>query len=183
MEHVYIILFLVGVIYTVITFLIGGLFDIVHIGGDITAHIDGQIGGHGGAGMSPLKPITIVSFITIFGGIGIIGTSHGLNPIITFILAFIVGLVISFSIFRFVIVPLSKAQNTSAVYQDKLIGMEAVVISKIMENGFGTIGYVVNGTKYNAPAQHVSKKAIEQGEKVLIYVIKDKIFYVEPLDN
>jgi membrane protein implicated in regulation of membrane protease activity len=180
MEHAYIILFLVGVIYTVITFLLGGFFDIVHLGGDITAHIDG---GHGGIGMSPLKPITIVSFLTVFGGIGIIGTSHGLNPIITFIMAFLVGLVISFSIFRYVIVPLSKAQNTSAVYQDKLIGMQAVVISRIMENGFGTIGYVVNGTKYNAPAQHVSKKAVEQGEKVLIYLIKDKIFYVEPLDN
>ncbi|WP_026881692.1 hypothetical protein [Clostridium akagii] len=187
MEHAYIILFLVGVIYTVITFLLGGFFDIIHIGGDLTAHIDGGIGsGHGGSdggSISPLKPITIVSFVTVFGGIGIIGTSHGINPIITFIVAFLIGLVISFSIFRFVIVPLSKAQNTSAVYQDKLIGMQAVVISKIMENGFGTIGYVVNGTKYNAPAQHVSKKSVEQGEKVLIYLIKDKIFYVEPLDN
>ena len=177
MEHVYIILFLVGVIYSVITFLLGGFFDIVHLGGDITAHIDG------GGGISPLKPITIVSFLTVFGGIGIMGTNYGINPIITIILASIVGVFISFSIFRFVIVPLSKAQNTSSVYEDKLIGMEAVVISKIMENGFGTIGYVVNGTKYNAPAQHVSKKAVEQGEKVLIYVIKDKIFYVEPLDN
>jgi membrane protein implicated in regulation of membrane protease activity len=186
MEHAYIILFLVGVIYTVITFLLGGFFDIIHLGGDITAHIDGGLGGHGanvGGGISPLKPITIVSFLTVFGGIGIIGTNHGINPIITFIVAFVAGFIISFSIFTFIIVPLSKAQNTSAVYQDKLIGMEAVVISRIMENGFGTIGYVVNGSKYNAPAQHVSKKAVEQGEKVLIYLIKDKIFYVEPLDN
>lgn len=186
MEHAYIILFLVGVIYTVITFLIGGIFDIAHIGGDITAHIGGHIDGNSGGGqgiISPLKPITIMSFITVFGGIGIIGTHYKLNAVIIFIVAFALAALISFSLYRFIIVPLTKAQNTSAVSQEELIGMRAIVISPIIDNGFGTISYIVNGSKYNAPAQHVSKKSVKQGEEVMIYAITNNIFYVEPLND
>jgi membrane protein implicated in regulation of membrane protease activity len=174
MEHAYFIMFCVGVMYTVITFFLGGVLHIAHIGG----HGDGS-----GGIISPLKPIAIVSFITVFGGTGIIGTHYKLNMVIIFILAFILAISISFSLYRFIIIPLTKAQNTSAVYQEEIIGMEATVISTIIENGFGTISYVVNGSKYNAPAQHVSKKSVKQGEKVMIYDIKNNIFYVEPLDD
>jgi membrane protein implicated in regulation of membrane protease activity len=80
-------------------------------------------------------------------------------------------------------VPLYKAQNTSDVSQKKLIGMRAKVISAIIEDGYGMISYVVNGKRYNAPAQHISKQAIAQGEEVSIYEIKDNLFYVQPLDE
>lgn len=184
MERVYTIIFFVGVIYTVVTFLMGGLFGIIDIGLD--AHIDGNIDGSnssGGFPIFPLKPITIVSFITVFGGVGIIGTHYEYNWIIVFAVAAILGLMISAALYSFIVIPLYKAQNTSAVSQEELIGMTAVVISPILENGFGTIAYIVNGSKYNAPAQHVAKKAVKQGEEVLIYEIKNNVFYIEPLNN
>ncbi|MFT8315022.1 MAG: NfeD family protein [Clostridium sp.] len=184
MERIYTIIFCVGVIYTVFTFLIGGLFGIVHMGLDLhmDAHLDGG-NSSGGFAAFPLKPITIVSFITVFGGVGIIGTQYKLNWITVIVIAVILGFIVSTVLYRFIVVPLYRAQNTSAVSQDKLIGMTAVVISPIMENGFGSIAYVVNGSKYNAPAQHVAKKAVKQGEEVLIYEIKNSVFYVEPLNN
>lgn len=184
MERVYTIIFCVGVIYTVVTFLIGGLFGIIDIGIDV--NIDGHLdGGNSSIGFPifPLKPITIVSFITVFGGVGIIGTRYKFNWILVFAVAVILGLIISAALYSFIVVPLYKAQNTSSVSQDELIGMTAVVISPIFENGFGTIAYVVNGRKYNAPAQHVAKKAVKQGEEVLIYEIKNNVFYIEPLNN
>lgn len=186
MEHVYIIVFWVGVIYTLVTFLLGGLLDVIHIGGHIDTHVDTHIDTQGSGPIftiSPLKPITIVSFITMFGGVGIMGNYYGLSEIFTFILAVILGIMVSFTLYRFVVVPLYKAQNTGAVSQDKLIGMKAIVISPILENGFGVISYVVNGNKYNAPAQHISKKSILQGEDVIIYEIKNNVFYVQPLDE
>lgn len=179
MEKAYLIIFLVGVIYTVVSFLLGGLFGIIHFG--IDTHLDGA-SSTSGFSVFPLKPITIVSFVTVFGGVGIIGTHYRLSWIIVLIIAVFLGFITSLVLYRFIVVPLYKAQNTSAVSQDKLVGIKAVVISPIFENSFGTIAYVVNGSKYNAPAQHVGKKAVKQGEEVIIYEIKDNVFFVEPIN-
>lgn len=186
MEKIYAIIFLVGVIYTVVTFLIGGLFDFAHIGGHIDTHIDIHVDNHGmmpALTVFPIKPITVISFITVFGGVGIIGTHYKLLALITFIVAIVSAFLVSFILYRFIVVPLYKAQNTSAVSQDKLIGVKAKVISPVMEDGFGTIAYVVNGSKYNAPAKHINRKAINQGEEVIIYEIKDNTFYVQPINE
>jgi membrane-bound ClpP family serine protease len=194
MEQVYTIVFWVGVIYTVVTFLMGGLLGLVHLDGHIDTHVDTHFDTHidthiDGQGVSPtftifpLKPITIVSFLTVFGGIGIMGGHYKLNAVILFLIALVSGLIVSFILYRFIVVPLYKAQNTSAFSRKRLIGMKAKVISPILEDGFGTIAYVVNGKRYNAPAQHVSKQKIAQGEEVSIYEIKDNLFYVQPLDE
>ena len=196
MGYVYTVIFLVGVIYTVVTFLMGGLLGLAHIDGHFDTHVDAGFHGHldthidthidTGASPTfavfPIKPITVVTFLTVFGGIGVIGTKEGINPIILPILAALAGLIVSFILYRFIVVPLYKAQNTSAVTQDKLIGLKAMVISPILAEGFGTIAYEVNGRKCNAPAQHVGKKAVAQGEEVIIYEIKNNVFYVEPLN-
>lgn len=195
MGYVYTVIFLVGVIYTVVTFLMGGLLGLIELDGHIDTHVDTHFHGsldhhidtHAGVGSSPtfavfpIKPITVVAFLTVFGGIGMIGTSNGINPVILFLMAFLAGLIVSFILYKFIVVPLYKAQNTSAVSQDKLIGLKALVISPILEEGFGTIAYEVNGRKFNAPSQHVGKKAVAQGEEVIIYEIKNNVFYVEPL--
>lgn len=196
MLFMYSVIFFVGVIYTVVTFLLGGLFGIAHIGGhidtnvdthiDIQPHADLHIGGQGDSStinVFPIKPITIVSLITVFGGIGIIGTYYEINPILLFVVALSSGFIVSFLLYRFVVLPLYNAQNTSAVSERSLIGLRAKVISPIIEKGFGTIAYVVNGSKYNAPAQHIAKKSVSLGEEVIIYEIKNNVFYIEPLND
>ncbi|MCM8710335.1 NfeD family protein [Clostridium sp. SYSU_GA19001] len=196
MEQVYTIVFWVGVIYTVVTFLLGGLLGLFHMDGHVDTHVDtnfhasldSHIDTHADSGISPtfavfpLKPITIVSFLTVFGGIGIIGTHSKINPILLFIIAFISALITAFILYRFIVIPLYKAQNTSAFSKNSVVGMKAKVISPILEGSFGTISYVVNGKRYNGPAQHVGKKGIPQGEEVIIYEIKNNVFYVEPLN-
>lgn len=194
MEQVYTVIFWVGVIYTVVTFLLGGLFGLFHLGVHIDTHLDANFDGHidmphidiNGTAPTftvfPIKPITIVSFLTVFGGIGMMGDKLKLYGMVLFIIALFSGLIVSVILYKFIVVPLYKAQNTSAFSQKKLIGVKAKVISQVFENGFGTISYVVNGKKYNAPAQHVGKKAIMQGEEVIIYEIKNNVFYVEPLN-
>lgn len=190
MEQVYTIVFWVGVIYTVVTFLMGGLLGLVHLDGHVDTHVgshfDTHIDGHGVSPtftVFPLKPITIVSFLTVFGGIGMMGTFKGLNAVLLFVIALASGLIAAFILYKFIVVPLYKAQNTSAFSRKKLIGMKAKVISPILEEGFGVIAYAVNGRKYNAPAQHIGKKAVAQGEEVIIYEIKDNTFYVQPLNE
>lgn len=194
MEYFYTTVFLVGVIYTVVSFLMGGLLGFAHLDGHIDTHIDMHMDTHidthfDGLGVSPtfavfpLKPITVVSFLTVFGGVGLMGTRYKLNAVIVFVLAIFIALFVAFILYKFVVIPLYKAQNTSAISQDKLIGLRAKVISPILENGFGTIAYVVNGSKYNAPAQHINKMSVPQGEEVMIYEIVKNVFYVQPLNE
>jgi membrane-bound ClpP family serine protease len=194
LEQVYTIVFWVGVIYTVVTFLMGGLLGLVHLDGHVDTHVDThfdvQCDTHiDGPGVSPtftifpLKPITIVSFLTVFGGIGMMGTQKGLNTVLLFVMALASGLITGFILYKFVVVPLYKAQNTSAFSRKSLIGTKAKVISAILEDGYGMISYVVNGKRYNAPAQHISKQEIAQGEEVSIYEIKNNTFYVQPLNE
>lgn len=207
MERFYTIIFLVGVVYTAVSFLLGGLSGALHFGGNLfshfDAHFDAHIGGHADGHIGshldahadgghdifskfyvfPLKPVTIFSFLTVFGGLGLIGTKNKYYPIIVLIVSFLIGIIISTLIYKFIVVPLYKAQNTSDVSQKTLIGMKACVISPILENGFGTISYAVNGIKHNAPAKHINKKLIPLGEEVIIYCIKDNVFYVEPLNS
>lgn len=176
MEHVYEVLFLTGLAYTVITTLIGGLFDIFDIGGDID--LDGDI-----PWLNIFKPITIVTFITVFGGIGLFGVTKEINPTLNFCIALGFGLIVSILLNKFIIIPLRKAENTSAPTNDDLIGSKATVITTIYEDGFGSIAYSFKGNRYNSPAKHLQGKEIKKGEEVLICEIREKIFYVIPTDE
>lgn len=184
--EIYWIIFWVGVIYTVVTFLLGGLSGFIHIDTHFDTHLDCHFDGYDVSptfAVSPLKPVTIVAFITVFGGIGVMGSKHGLNPILTFLGAFILGFLVAYLIYKLLLIPLYKAQNTSAIYQKQLIGVKGKVVTPIIKDGFGTISYIVNGSTYNAPAQHVTKEAIPQGAEILIFKIEQNVFYVEPLND
>lgn len=198
MERIYLTLFLIGVIYTVVTVLLGGILDVVHMGTHFDTHVDTHIDTHVDTHMdgnldcsgathtltvSPLKPIVIVSFITVFGGVGTLGSHYKLSPIPLFAISLIAAYLTAFVLYRFVLIPLYRAQNTSAISQEELIGMNATIISPILEEGFGTISYIVNGSIYNAPAKSVNKEPVPQGEEVKIVEIKDNVFYVQPLEH
>lgn len=176
MENVYKILFLAGLVYTTITTLLGTVFDVFNIGEDID--LDGDL-----PWFSIFKPVTIVSFITVFDGVGLIGISLELNQVLTFCIAVVTAFIASYSINKFIVIPLYKAQNTSAPTNEDLIGIKAAVISTIYEDGFGTISYSFKGNRYTSPAKHLKGKAIKKGEEVQIREIREKIFYVIPSDK
>ncbi len=162
------ICFGVGVGYTLIAFLLGGISDVAHLSADI--HVDANI--------SPLKPVIIASFITVFGGIGSLLVRLGIPIFAVFGIATIVGLVVSYLMFTFVIMPLTKAQSTSAIDQDSLIGLPAKVTLLIPQGKYGKIIYSVNGNTYSAPAKSEDGSEIAAYEKVEIMYIKKNTFYV-----
>ena len=176
MENVYKILFLAGLVYTTITALLGTVFDVFNIGGDID--LDGDL-----PWFSIFKPVTIVSFITVFGGVGLIGINLELNQVLNFCIAVVTAFIALYSINKFIVIPLHKAQNTSAPTNEDLIGIKATVISTIYEDGFGRISYSFKGNRYTSPAKHLEEKAIKKGEEVQICEIREKIFYVIPSDK
>ena len=196
MLKVFEICFGTGAIFTVISFLLGHVLHIGHtdVGnadvGGIDANLDTSIdlssgdagielGGHSDGFFTALKPTIILSFITTFGGIGIISLRNGFSNAISTAIAILIAFIISFSINRFIIVPLNKAQNTSAISQKKLKGNLGKLAVGISGNGFGRVNYTVGGNSYNSPAKSYDGKDIEKGSDVMIIEIKNRVFYVK----
>ncbi|SHK33067.1 NfeD family protein [Paramaledivibacter caminithermalis] len=167
---IYKITFITGILYAVATLILGHLFDSLDFDGDVDFPILSFI---------PIKPITIVTFITVFGGVGIMATLNGFSTVVSLIISLAIAYITTFIIYKLLVLPLFKAQNTSAASQKDLIGMTANVTSKIMENGFGQITYTNKGNTYSSPAKSINNKAIERGTEVVIISIDNNVFYVE----
>ena len=172
--------FWVGVLFTFATFILGQFFDFADIDGDIDfdsdLDLDGDVPGYA---ISPLKPIIITSFITVFGGIGMLMLNRGIDGKLSAIIACVSGFVVSTVIYKFVIVPLYNAQNTSAVSQANLIGKEGKATLIITNSSYGHIIYSIGGNSYSAPAKTIGDEIIHKGEDVVIIKIENNIFYVE----
>lgn len=172
METFFMVCFIVGCGYVVISFLAGELLDLGDIfSGDFDVDFDGF------SGASPFKPVVISVFLTVFGGVGLI-----LYPDKTYMwalgIAFVIAMFVSYCIYRFVVVNMYKAQNTSAVNVQSLVGHSATVTEKIPEGKFGKITYVVNGNTYTAPAKCIDNTEVSRGTDVKIILIEKHIFFV-----
>jgi hypothetical protein len=204
MGIVYRIMFIVGILYTFISFAISGISGALHLGshvGNIHTHAYGDhaaghmenidsLSSHIGHDLGIthtffswltvlINPIVTVSFLTVFGGLGILGTDYfRWMAVIVFFVSLSAGVIVAFILYRFIVIPLYKSENSTDVSKEDLIYTTADIISPIMENGFGEIKYTVNSIRYTAPAKHFKGKAVKQGEKVIIYNIENNIFYV-----
>jgi membrane protein implicated in regulation of membrane protease activity len=126
-----------------------------------------------------LNPIVAVSFLTIFGGIGILGESYfKWDSIITLVCAVATGIICSALLYNFVAKPIYRSENTSDVSREQLIGTSAEVTTDILANGFGTITYTVNSIKFTSPSKHIEGNEVKQGQKVVICKIEENIFYI-----
>lgn len=164
--------FWTGVIMTVVSFVLGRIFDFLNIDGDI------DIQGHMSfMTISPLKPIVILTFITVFGGTGIMSMERW-GSIISLFIALAAAFLVSFAVYRFIVVPLYRAQNTSAVSQKELIGHEANAALEMEGESFGKIIYIVNGNTYTSPAKSIDGARINRGERVVIEKIENNVFWV-----
>lgn len=174
MKTVFEVMFYTGVLYALVSFVLGEIFHFA----DFHMHMDLD-GDMSSFSVSPIKPITIAGFVTVFGGIGLMCLKLGKGTIFAVLVAAASALVASSLIYFLVVVPLYKAQNTSAPSKKDLIGLTAKVTSCIAQNGFGKISYSINGNIYNAPAKHINKSFIDSGEEVIIIAIEKNVFYVD----
>jgi membrane protein implicated in regulation of membrane protease activity len=156
----------------------GGVDGIEGIEG-IDGGVDGIDGGPEGGfdGVSPLKPSVIAAFITVFGAAGLVLT--GLIPLFAVLMtALLIATVVAFCLYRFIIVPLYKAQNTSIVDIQHFVGMQAKVTEKIIQGGYGQITYQVNGNTFTSPAKAEGGGAIDRHSTVEIIYIQNNTYYV-----
>ena len=126
----------------------------------------------------PLRPTSFICFFAVTGGIGSIGLMVGWLRIVTHIIAISSGYTLSMLLGVLLPRKLIRAQNTSAAERRELIGLRAVVVSAILENGYGRISYVVRENSHSAPAKHIDGKRVPQGSVVAICKIQNNTFYV-----
>jgi membrane protein implicated in regulation of membrane protease activity len=183
-------LLFVGLGYAVFIVITGGLSDInvpdvdidigqIDLPGDIDIPgADIQIGGAelpaGGldapdVSVSPLSPITVASFITTFGGIGIIATQFfRVKPEWSLVFATTGGLLVSGLMYLFYSQFLIRSQGSSEIRQADLIGLQAEVTVPIGETSMGQVTYLTKSGRMSSMARSIDGKAIPRGQFVVI---------------
>lgn len=186
---VYFFLLLIGVIWTAIV-LIGGAVasvDLPDVDIDVPAvdlpggvdipnidfHVDHDVSfDHGSVGVSPLSPITIASFVTSFGGLGLIGTQLLLIPdSISLVFATAGAGLIAAGMFLFYSRVLVAGEGSSAVRTVDISGKTAEVIIPIPKNGLGQVAFIARGTRATRSARSADGKAVPRGTLVTIQAV------------
>ena len=180
---VYSICFGVGLLFAIVSALMGHLF-----GGGHDAHADIGTGGHAEAGfqdtgmpgLSPFSPTTISAFITAFGGIGLVLSKIEAtrSPWVSAPLATVGALIIAALVVMLFGTIFHKTQSSSESRVATLVGITGTVITPIPANGVGEIAYVQGGTRYSAPARDERGVAVASGQTVKIVRIVGSQFYV-----
>src|SRR5437763_3867272 len=174
----------VGLLFTILSAFMSHVFG----GHDVSHDAHGELGtgGHAEAGynmpgFSPFSPTVIASFVTAFGGFGMIFSKIEAtkNPWVSAPLSVLSGLIIAAAVFWIFQALLDKTQSSSQSQVAGLIGATATIISPIPAAGVGEIAYVDNGTRYTAPARVMTGLALATGQTVKISRIVGSQFYVE----
>ena len=160
----YVIILVIGFGFLMVTALAGEFFDFE------------------GTSFSALRPSTIALVMAISGVFGVF-LSGNLNFLLVMFISFGTGIGIGLFVDKFVWQPLFRAQNTSIVSRDDLIGESAIVDALIPGDGVGRIIYLVNGSKVSSPAKSYQGDELAIGTSVKIERIDEHIFFVRRLQE
>ena len=190
---VYFALFFVGLGYAIFVAVTGGLADLdmpdvdidipqIDLPGDVDIPgADIQIGAGGGpAGIdapdvtvSPLSPITVATFVTTFGGVGVLATQvFDVDPRLSLLWAVGSALVTAGLMYLFSSQFLVRSQASSELHQGELIGIEAEV-QKVSINNKDTYHRVRSGPYHSqAELNRVRKQASDNNISTLVIKLK-----------
>lgn len=172
LDCAYFLAFGVGLLWAIIVVVSGGL------GGDVDVP-DADVPGFdigdadafdvGSVEVSPISPITISTFITAFGAVGIISRQlFGVSGPVSLLSSTAGGLLLSGVMFLFYSRFLIGSQGSSEVRVSQLVGLTAEVIAPIPEDGVGEIAVVAQGSRVTYPARSSQGTAIKRGTLVII---------------
>jgi hypothetical protein len=185
----YFALFFVGLGYAIFIVITGGLSDIdlpdvdidvpqidlpgdvdipgadIHIGAaDVAGGIDAP-----DVSVSPLSPITIATFVTVFGGVGVISlVFFEVDPRMSLVWATIGGVVSSGLMFLFYSQFLIRSQASSEIRTGDLVGLHAEVTVPIGEGSMGQVTYATKAGRMNSMARSSDGSPIPRGQLVRI---------------
>lgn len=172
---VYFISFAVGLGYALIVGLAGHLF-----GGDgHDLHMD--VGTD--LPISPLSPTVIATFLTGFGGGGLLANSYfQLSVGKGVLVALLTGILLSCGTFGVLTLLFKNTQAGSEYSLNDMIGRVVQIITPIPEHGTGEVALTAKGTRVTGPARSEDGKAIPRNAPVEIVRVVGNIYYVRPCE-
>ena len=179
----YLVLLVLGLVYAVFLVLsgqfAGGDAD---IGGD-GFDLDGAQGGESAPthhGISPISPLTIATFITAFGAIGLVAANlFGASDRGSLLWAALGGFVFSVLVYFGFTYMFIKPQGSSEVHVAELSGLTAQVITPIPADGLGEVALVSQGGRVTYSARSIKGISIAQGVTVRVARVAAGIAYVD----
>lgn len=188
MTSVFIGCFAFGLLFTVVTFVLGG-FGGAHAHSGSHGPLSGLTSWHGPApahgttdnGVSPFSLSTLSAFLIWFGGAGYLLTRYSplaaLGVTLAALIFGVIGGAVVFSAIGRFIVPRLTVLNPEDF---RVQGAVARVTSTIQPGRIGEVVYTLGGTRHADGARSESGELIERGTQVVILRIDKGIAYVEP---
>ncbi len=182
----YAVCLIAGLLFTVVSALAGHGFH----GGDghgigTGGHAEAGFDNSGIPGLSFFSPVVLASFVTAFGGFGILlsDVKATSNVWVSAPLSIAGALCVAFGVLALFNTVFSKSQSSSEAHVGAMVGQTATLLSPIPENGVGEIAYVQGSSRYTAPARSEKGAAIGNGEAVRVTRVVGTQFYVERIDQ
>lgn len=140
-------------------------------GGDGGADVDADLGADGdGAGdLAIFSPVTIGSFLAVFGAVGLI-TSVGfdMDARLSLLIAGVSAAVISLLIAALYSRLLTELHGSTNIVETEMVGLEGVVTTPIPAGGLGEVRFDVHNERMSRPARSADGAAIPRGAMVVI---------------
>ncbi len=169
---IYSLCFIIGLAYAVCVGLAGHLF-----GGGADAHMD--VGTD--LPMSPLSPTVLSTFLTGFGGGGLLANSYlQMSTGKGVLVAVLTGTLLSGAAFATLTVLFRNTQAGSEFTLEEMVGRIVQIITPIPQNGTGEIVLVAKGTRVTGPARSMDGSAIGRNTPVEIVRVVGNVYYVKP---
>lgn len=167
---IYFLSFAVGLGYAIFVGLAGHVF-----GGD--AH-DVHMEAGTDLPMSPLSPTVIATFLTGFGGGGLLANYYELSAGKGVLVAILTGILLSGGTFGVLTLLFRNTQAGSEFALEDMVGRTVQIITPIPPNGTGEVALEAKGTRINGPARSVDGGAIPRNTPVTVVRVVGNVYYV-----
>src|SRR5688572_20396335 len=159
----FLIIFAVGIFLTILTFVLGELFDL----GSGEADAGSELGE---GSPSPFSSRILFVFLTAFGGFGYLGQAADWNIGLSVLLALAGGVAVAAGTFFLVVTPMARQQGSVHVNESDYVGLEGQVTSDIPAGSLGRVTFVVpaSGARMSPAARSANGERIPFGTAVKV---------------
>jgi len=184
-ENFYLVCFVVGFAFSVLSFLGGGLrwhlpfkWHVGHAGPHVHGGTPAQVGHGGAAQVSVFNFLTLTIFLAWFGGTGYLLTRYStvwfLLGLGVAVFSGIGGAAIIYAFLK----ALMASEHPMDPADYEMVGVLGKVSSPVRAGGTGEITYSQGGTRHAAAARSEDSRAIAKGTEVVVTRYEHGIAYV-----
>ena len=165
-------LLIFGVLYAIVSLLIG----------EVLSHVfDGLVGD---SHLAVLQPTILVSGLTAFGAVGVLLSRYTAWTSTTILLTALAGaLVVSIGVYFLYVRPMENSENSIGFSITELAGKVGEVNVPIPAAGYGEVIVRIGAGVTNQIAASFDKEAIPSGTTIVVVEVKGDTLYVSPLNE